>query len=379
MDFSLINCQFLINDSLRQKPQFFVCLKNSIFSNLRIIETKINGSFDLENAVITNNFQITKSKIKDNLLISGTNINPLGTRLEWATISRRLSIYHLEQDIFFNHNNLDSIPLTIFNDLFSNYSIIYSAFKIQGNRYSTNQCYIEWKNLETAYLHKLYQQNQDFNVYFTYLMNVFLGIFCDYGTNPLKSIYISFYVMLIFSMVYFFIPHNFGHQRDSFWSSLIGYISQINTISDIKNLLLTSQKNYFGEQKQIEIYLDTIKKHEKSFYYYIIALPNLIYFYLKKLYMTIYFTFSIKFINFTEKMKFLGNLTMFFIFLYWIFKKIFIRLLDCIALSMNIFTTLGFGSTEMTGVPMYLTVIEGFIGWLLLSFFSLSLISQLVN
>lgn len=95
--------------------------------------------------------------------------------------------------------------------------------------------------------------------------------------------------------------------------------------------------------------------------------------------MTIYFTFSIKFINFTEKMKFLGNLTMFFIFLYWIFKKIFIRLLDCIALSMNIFTTLGFGSTEMTGVPMYLTVIEGFIGWLLLSFFSLSLISQLVN
>jgi hypothetical protein len=62
-----------------------------------------------------------------------------------------------------------------------------------------------------------------------------------------------------------------------------------------------------------------------------------------------------------------------------VLENLILRLLDCLALSVNLFTTLGFGNTELKGLPMYMSVLEGFIGWFLLSFFSLSLISQLIN
>jgi hypothetical protein len=62
-----------------------------------------------------------------------------------------------------------------------------------------------------------------------------------------------------------------------------------------------------------------------------------------------------------------------------VIENLIFRALDSTALSINIFTTLGFGNTDAKGLPMYLTVLEGFIGWFLLSFFSLSLISQLIN
>ena len=48
-------------------------------------------------------------------------------------------------------------------------------------------------------------------------------------------------------------------------------------------------------------------------------------------------------------------------------------------LSVNAFTTLGFGEIPIKGVPRYLAIIEGFIGWFMLTIFSVALISQLLN
>lgn len=379
MDLTLQNCTFNIADSIRHKPQFYIALKNSIFSNLRIINTTVNGSVDLENTTISNNFQLSKSKISDNIFVFGININPLGTRLEWELISQKLSIYDHSKGQYYNYSHIQTIPIDVFNDMFSTYSVIYSAFKTQGNRYSTNQCYIEWKNLETAYLKKLYQKDNEFGVYFTYLMNVFLSIFCDYGTNPLKSLYISFYVMLAFAVLYFFLPHNFGHQQSSFFGSLTDYILTIHTIGDIRQTIIEAKQTYLNETSQVKRYFDTIRETRKPFYYYLIAFPDLVRYYISRTILLNYFQVSLWSLQRIEKVNFVAILVIFMVVTAWVINRIIIRCLDCIALSMNIFTTLGFGSTEMIGVPMYLTVIEGFTGWLLLSFFSLSLISQLVN
>jgi hypothetical protein len=56
-----------------------------------------------------------------------------------------------------------------------------------------------------------------------------------------------------------------------------------------------------------------------------------------------------------------------------------IKMLNALMLSINTFTTLGFGEIPIKGLPRYLAIIEGFIGWFMLTIFSVSLISQLLN
>lgn len=55
------------------------------------------------------------------------------------------------------------------------------------------------------------------------------------------------------------------------------------------------------------------------------------------------------------------------------------RLVNATALSMNAFVTLGYGEMPAKGVQRYLAVLEGLIGWFLLSIFSASLISQMLQ
>ena len=62
-----------------------------------------------------------------------------------------------------------------------------------------------------------------------------------------------------------------------------------------------------------------------------------------------------------------------------IIYDIFIKVLNALMLSINTFTTLGFGEIPIKGLPRYLAIIQGFIGWFMLTIFSVSLISQLLN
>ena len=62
-----------------------------------------------------------------------------------------------------------------------------------------------------------------------------------------------------------------------------------------------------------------------------------------------------------------------------IFYDLIIKMLNALMLSINTFTTLGFGEIPIKGLPRYLAIIEGFIGWFMLTIFSVSLISQLLN
>ena len=58
---------------------------------------------------------------------------------------------------------------------------------------------------------------------------------------------------------------------------------------------------------------------------------------------------------------------------------ILIKMLNALMLSINTFTTLGFGEIPIKGLPRYLAIIQGFIGWFMLTIFSVSLISHLLN
>jgi hypothetical protein len=66
-------------------------------------------------------------------------------------------------------------------------------------------------------------------------------------------------------------------------------------------------------------------------------------------------------------------------FLIALVYDLLIKVLNALMLSINTFTTLGFGEIPIKGLPRYLAIIQGFIGWFMLTIFSVSLISQLLN
>ena len=55
-----------------------------------------------------------------------------------------------------------------------------------------------------------------------------------------------------------------------------------------------------------------------------------------------------------------------------------ISLVNAITLSLNSFVTLGFGTIPTTGAARYVCILQGFIGWFLLSIFTVSLINQIL-
>ncbi|MGB0390844.1 MAG: ion channel [Salibacteraceae bacterium] len=56
-----------------------------------------------------------------------------------------------------------------------------------------------------------------------------------------------------------------------------------------------------------------------------------------------------------------------------------IHILNALTLSLNAFTTLGFGDIPTHGAARYVTIVQGFIGWFLLTIFSVSLINQVLG
>lgn len=55
-----------------------------------------------------------------------------------------------------------------------------------------------------------------------------------------------------------------------------------------------------------------------------------------------------------------------------------ISLINALTLSQNSFTTLGFGQIPTTGLARYVCIIQGFIGWFLLSIFTVAIINQVL-
>ena len=79
-----------------------------------------------------------------------------------------------------------------------------------------------------------------------------------------------------------------------------------------------------------------------------------------------------------EKNYFIGTLT-FFLVLSYIIYLVFIRALNSIVLSINAFSTLGFGVIPVRGFTKYVAILQGFIGWFLLSVFLVSLLNQMMT
>jgi len=259
----------------------------------------------------------------------------------------------------------------------------YDFYKKQHDTEYANAVYVELKELETQRFAYLYGSHPSFKTYFTWKINQFLDIFSAYGTKPSQAVVASIYVVLFFAFVYLFFPNSWDSMsRNKLMHRMTLFTKYFRKKESIKEIYEEERHNEIMSFNEFRDYMNESKKEIPD---YFIWLTKPIYYFSSYNYkMTgriLKYTDILKgkWIELPKNKRYTASIIMALWILILIILDLFVKFLNALTLSINTFTTLGFGEIPIKGLPRYLAIIEGFIGWFMLTIFSVSLISQLLN
>ena len=271
VDMTFERCRFVVSDSMKTNLQYNINMLGSNFNNLKFNECYTNVSINLSQSSVVNQFTCFKSEFDNYIIVDAFNFNPTNAKVQWASVSgSKLALLVSGSNEIITGKSIEGLKDEfLYNSLVSCYAMFYNSYRNQGNRISANESYKEWKDIETIYLKHLLNDRYSFNTYFTWLMNVFLDIFCDYGTNPVKSIKWSFFVMFFFGCFYFFFPYEDGvFNRDSFFKKIrmyINFFTSGKSLTELYNEKPTSVQEF----QTYDDYLETLEQNKSRLPIYI--------------------------------------------------------------------------------------------------------------
>jgi hypothetical protein len=324
---------------------------------------------------------------------------------EWPNLSDRLISFQTSQMIFddsdYNspeelkavlskgldahliRNQMRVEEVNIFNSEMTLLGKFYNHYKSIHNTPWANQVYVEMKDLETKRLAYMYKQEPSFKTFFTWKVNQFLKVFSAYGTEPAKAIIFSLYVILFFALIYLFFPNSWDrHGKNRLVDRYNFFFKYMKRKAGIHEVYLEDHQDEMMTYVQFKDNI-TNSKHKVPRFFTATALPM----YRWAVSGTKLSALILKRIDIMKgtwselpkSKRFWKSVLLVGAFLIAIIYDIFIKMLNALMLSINTFTTLGFGEIPIKGLPRYLAIIQGFIGWFMLTIFSVSLISQLLN
>ena len=309
-----------------------------------------------------------------------------------------LYLKHLmEQDNTLDYDEIFKVD-TVFNNYKNKYKFefensykfemqllgqFYEFYKDQHDTDYANKVYVEFKNLETRRFAYLYKKDPTFSSYFTWKINQFLKIFSGYGKDPSLSIIMSLYVIFIFAFVYMLFPNDWETgKKNKLMKRLQFFTKYFKQKESIKEIYDEERQHDVMSYTEFRDYMLHSKKEIPSFF---IWLAKPIYFfssYNRKVTGRVLKRTDFlkgRWVDLSKRRKAVTSI----IIGIWIFTLIIfdvlIRFLNSLTLSINTFTTLGFGEIPTKGIPRYLVLIQGFFGWFMLTIFSVALISQLME
>jgi hypothetical protein len=360
---------------------------------IRVRNCQFNYGIDIGRIEITNDLSITESLI-GNLQIDGTVLPFQNAYLPFDSLENKLCLslasnmrnHLVDGDDFNPYRAATSEEIQErqnFDRLIASYHKLLSVYKARGETQSYNACYIEMRDKQTAQTKLVYENNSTFANYFDYQINRFTKVFSDYGTRPAKAILIFFQVVLAFSVFYFFFPSTWNTTNSEKMMKRLSYLGSYFTSKEgLSDLFEKESKEKYMSYGEFDQFMSE-KRKELPFYFQTLSKP------LYKITTARYnWTKSLLIktdilegkwseLPTAKKMKTSVIIGIYLIvYLTYIFM---IRCLNAITLSLNAFSTLGFGEIPTKGMARYVTIVQGFVGWFLLSIFLVSLIGQILN
>lgn len=260
---------------------------------------------------------------------------------------------------------------------------LYNHHKAKYDYEAANQVFMDLKNLETKRLEFLYNQNPTFKTYFKWKINHFLKIFVDYGTEPAKAIVFAVYVIGFFALIYLFFPNSWdSHGRMRIMDRYRFFLKYINREEGASHVYLEEKEKELLPFHDFKTYLEENGKTAPRFFY-LTGIPlykwSISGSRLSSWLLSRVDVLKGKWSDIPPSGRWMKSTVVITSFSIALIYDLLIKVLNAVMLSINTFTTLGFGEIPIKGLPRYLAIIQGFIGWFMLTIFSVSLISQLLN
>lgn len=286
--------------------------------DINISRNDINADFSIAGSAAKDRFTLKENDFTGLVSLNDFQYSETYNKIDWNDLKGRLSNILIDLDsseeIDNKHLHITTIEESIsiyfqqpsienqnadFDILIKDYYYLYSIFRSAGNIAFANSAYSEMKDIENLRYAKNYKEDKMLKNLFKWKLGQLLKFYTDNGTDPAKAMVISFQIMLLFSIFYFFFP--------SEWD-----VTSKNQL--IQNIRSAANKHEDGTWKAI-----------------------------------------------------LRSVLL-----------LMLSMINAMTLSLNSFVTLGFGTIPTTGLARYVCIVQGFIGWFLLSLFSVSLINQVL-
>ena len=364
---------------------YSISIKDTRMENLEVTNCPLVRSFVLMDAEVSRNLLFHNIPNIELLMLSHFTFPKLHTNMSWEMIDNgRISVQRVHGKKPYRCSTDEDLQSSVdYSNLISTYNGLYAMYKTRGDRRSANGCYVEMKDIETRRLGYLCGTKGGKENYFNWRLNQFLKLFCDYGTSPIKSLIMSLYVVFGFAGFYFFFYSDWDRISRKFL---------VDRYRNMMQWFLTEQstEDFYSELHREDIVAyQTFKtvldegRIRLPLYFRWLGTP------LYRLSL-LHHNISAWFYRRTEilsgtwdeqsqgRQRYVALVSGIGVAGYIIYL-LAIRSINSLFLSINTFSTLGFGEIPVRGISRYMTILEGFIGWFLLSIFSVSLISQILQ
>ena len=353
-------------------------LENNQSAYLKMKKINISESLKFSNVIVDSVIRISEIIMPDynRVEFDSTLINKLGFIYD-SNIS-----YGRDQNLNLDSNTIITYESKL-NQLITTHKQLIQILNKKGDELKT-KLIIQLKDIQTNKKALLYYKEKNLENWFNWQGSEFLRWYSDYGVNPFKALRYCFLTMLYFAMFYF-IFYNEWDKIDR-----VFLIKRFNSIMD-----------YFTTEKRIEDFYSSTHDEEMTtftdFKYTLdknkVYMPNMLGVLAKPIYQISLLRYKLlnfsykkaefmagrKWVDLEKKERYWIGVLTFILTVTYIMYLIFIRAINSIVLSINAFSTLGFGTIPVRGVTKYVAIIEGFIGWFLLSIFLVSVLSQMMS
>jgi len=338
---------------------------------------------------ITEEFEVINTVVDSVTLFNNNTLPEFNNIIIDSSFTNRIGFYHSKKISYGVSipKDLDSTNTAVYNknikNLITTYRQIISILSLKGDDLKTTVV-VRLKDIETNKKGFIYHQNPNIENWFNWQGAIFLKWYSDYGMNPFKALAYCFWVMLYFSMFYFIFYNEWDKIDRSFlmkrFNSAMDYFTTEKRIEDFyaskHNKEMSTFTDFKATLNKNKIYMPTMLAALARPIYQISLLRYKL---LNFSYKRAEFMAGRRWIDLDKKEKYwIGSLT-FLLTLTYIIYLIFIRVLNSVVLSINAFSTLGFGQIPVRGFTKYVAIIEGFVGWFLLSIFLVSVLSQMIS
>ena len=393
---------------LGEKPVGNIELTSNIFDN-KDINNVFSVNFEAaeigELTMISNKLQtlnLTSAEVEKALLIDSLFVDDYvgilnfdfpeaNTNVPWYNFSNeKFAIFYFDESelvIPYQAKSDEQLGDNLkYNDLISAYSKFNELYHGRGDISSANSSYVEIKDIETRKQAFVQKVNPSLNNLINYKLNVFLRFFSDYATNPGKSLIQSLWVLVVFTFLYMVSFSGWDGMNYKYYYRQFNLFADYITSNDsIAEVLAKEEHQQDNDSKDIKEFLEEYSKQGKK-------IPRILKLFGEPIHFLGKFRYDvipnlIQLFNFQPKKwkslkngeKIWSGLLILTISIAYLFYILAVKFLNSIILSLNSFVVIGFGNLPERGLAMYLSIIEGIIGWFLLTIFTITLLSQVLQ